>query len=89
MTQVLNKYLGSMVQEVMSHSGDVLKFSGDAFLAIFKSSESETMRDAVHEALDCALIIQKNYGSYLTDVGVIIRGTHHRLVFCPINGEFK
>ncbi|XP_068895089.1 adenylate cyclase type 10-like isoform X2 [Tenebrio molitor] len=73
MTQVLNKYLGSMVQEVMSHSGDVLKFSGDAFLAIFKSSESETMRDAVHEALDCALIIQKNYGSYLTDVGVIIR----------------
>ncbi|XP_044265856.1 adenylate cyclase type 10-like isoform X2 [Tribolium madens] len=73
MTQVLNKYLGSMVQEVMSHNGDVLKFSGDAFLAIFKTSDTETMRDAVHEALDCALVIQKNYGSYMTDVGVAIR----------------
>ncbi|XP_044263925.1 adenylate cyclase type 10-like isoform X1 [Tribolium madens] len=73
MTQVLNKYLGSMVQEVLSHNGDVLKFSGDAFLAMFKSSESDTMRDAVHEALDSALVIQKNYGSYLTDVGVVIR----------------
>ncbi|RZC42671.1 adenylate cyclase type 10-like [Asbolus verrucosus] len=73
MTQVLNKYLGSMVQEVYSHNGDVLKFSGDAFLAIFKSTESETMRDAVHLSLDCALVIQKNYGSYLTDVGVVIK----------------
>lgn len=76
MTQVLNKYLGSMVQEVMAHNGDVLKFSGDAFLAIFKVTETESMRDVVHEALDCALVIQKNYGSYLTDVGVVIRGKY-------------
>ena len=74
MTQVLNKYLGSMVQEIMSHNGDVLKFSGDAFLAIFKISDNTSMRDTVHAAMDTALIIQKNYGSYLTDVGVVIRG---------------
>ncbi|KAJ3648251.1 hypothetical protein Zmor_020069 [Zophobas morio] len=73
MTQVLNKYLGSMVQEVLSHDGDVLKFSGDAFLAMFKIDEDSNMRDAVHQALDCALVIQKNYGSYLTDVNVVIR----------------
>jgi hypothetical protein len=75
MTQVLNKYLGSMVQEVLGHNGDVLKFSGDAFLAMFKQTESDTMCDVVHEAMDSALVIQKNYGSYLTDVGVVIRGT--------------
>ena len=74
MTQVLNKYLGAMVQEVLSYNGDILKFSGDAFLAVFKSSEDTTMRDSVHEALDCALVIQKSYGSYLTDVNVVIRG---------------
>ncbi|KAJ3648253.1 hypothetical protein Zmor_020070 [Zophobas morio] len=73
MTQVLNKYLGAMVQEVLSYNGDILKFSGDAFLAVFKSSEDTTMRDSVHEALDCALVIQKSYGSYLTDVNVVIR----------------
>lgn len=63
-----------MVQEVLSHNGDILKFSGDAFLSIFKCSETESMRDAVHEAVDCALVIQKSYGSYITDVGVKIRG---------------
>ncbi|KAJ3648252.1 hypothetical protein Zmor_020070 [Zophobas morio] len=73
MTQTLNKYLGSMVQEVLCHDGDILKFSGDAFIASFKCTESESMRDAVHGAMDCALVIQKNYGSYLTDMGVVIR----------------
>ncbi|KYB27283.1 Adenylate cyclase type 10-like Protein [Tribolium castaneum] len=87
MTQVLNKYLGSMVQEVMSHNGDVLKFSGDAFLAIFKTSDTETMRDAVHEALDCALVIQKNYGSYMTDVGVAIRAISAGLVTFALIGD--
>lgn len=84
MTQVLNKYLGSMVQEVLSHNGDVLKFSGDAFLAMYKITESETIRDCVHEALDSALVIQKNYGSYLTDVGVVIRGNFQKTSYLAI-----
>lgn len=74
MTQVLNSYVGSMVQEVMSQNGDVLKFSGDAFLAMWKCTENDPMRDAVHQALDCALAIQKSHGMYETDVGVVIRG---------------
>lgn len=75
LTQVLNSYIGSMVQEIMSHSGDVLKFSGDAFLAIWKSGPNDSMQDAVHEALDTALVIQKTYGTYETDVGVFLKGT--------------
>lgn len=74
LTQVLNAYIGSMVQEVISHNGDVLKFSGDAFLAMWKSDFNNSMQDAVHDALDCALIIQKSYGTYETDVGVFLRG---------------
>lgn len=74
MTQVLNSYIGSMVQEIMSHNGDVLKFSGDAFLAMWKSSSDHSMQDVVHEALDCALTIQKSHGTYETDVGVFLRG---------------
>lgn len=74
LTQVLNSYIGSMVQEILSHSGDVFKFSGDAFLAMWKSGSSGSMQDAVHEALDTALVIQKTYGTYETDVGVFLRG---------------
>ncbi|XP_072394694.1 adenylate cyclase type 10-like isoform X4 [Diabrotica undecimpunctata] len=73
LTQVLNAYIGAMVQEILSHSGDVLKFSGDAFIAMWKETEHLSLRDAVHEALDCALVIQKTYGTYQTDVDVVVK----------------
>lgn len=74
LTHVLNSYIGTMVQEIMSYNGDVLKFSGDAFLAMWKSSTNDSMQDCVHQALDCALVIQKTHGKYETDVGVFLRG---------------
>ncbi|CAH0554599.1 unnamed protein product [Brassicogethes aeneus] len=72
-TEVLNSYIGNMVQEIMSHGGDILNFSGDAFIAIYKKSENFTKRDAVREAIDCGLIIQKRYGNYPTDIGINIK----------------
>lgn len=44
------------------------------------------MRDAVHEAIDCGLIIQKNHGHYRTDVGIVIRGSRFRCysILCDI-----
>nr|CAI5849851.1 unnamed protein product [Callosobruchus analis] len=73
LTQVLNAYIGAMVQEILSHNGDVLKFSGDAFIALWKETDHLSLRDAVHEAIDCALVIQKSYGTYQTDVDVVVR----------------
>ncbi|XP_018579406.1 adenylate cyclase type 10-like [Anoplophora glabripennis] len=73
LTQVLNNYIGAMVQEIMSHGGDVLNFSGDAFIALWKVTDQVSMRDAVHEAIDCSLVIQKTYGTYQTDVDVVVR----------------
>ncbi|XP_030764009.1 adenylate cyclase type 10-like isoform X2 [Sitophilus oryzae] len=73
LTQVLNSYIGAMVQEILSHDGDVFKFSGDAFLALWKVTENLSMKDAVHEAIDCSLIIQKTYGRYQADQDVVIR----------------
>ncbi|XP_037295199.1 adenylate cyclase type 10 isoform X2 [Manduca sexta] len=73
LTQVLNSYIGAMVQEILTHNGDVLKFSGDAFLSMWKKTPRLTMQDVVHTAIDCGLIIQKNYGSYRTDVGVKLK----------------
>ncbi|XP_059059574.1 adenylate cyclase type 10-like [Achroia grisella] len=73
LTQVLNSYIGAMVQEILMHNGDVLKFSGDAFLSMWKKTPRLSMQDVVHTAIDCALIIQKNYGTYMTDVGVVLK----------------
>ncbi|KAJ9600062.1 hypothetical protein L9F63_009643, partial [Diploptera punctata] len=73
LTEVLNNYIGSMVQEIMRHSGDLLKFSGDAFLAMWKCGKDKSMRDTMSQVLACAIIIQRNYGKYETDVGVTLR----------------
>ncbi|CAG9563860.1 unnamed protein product [Danaus chrysippus] len=73
LTQVLNSYIGAMVQEILTHKGDVLKFSGDAFLSMWKKSPRLNMQDVVHTAIDCGLLIQKNYGRYMTDVGVVLK----------------
>lgn len=74
LSAVLNSYMGTMVQEILAQGGDVLKFSGDAMLTIFKvSPQTMTMHDAVHKALDTALIIQNRCGKYKTDVGVVLK----------------
>lgn len=74
LTKVLNSYIGAMVQEILTHDGDVLKFSGDAFLSMWKKTGKLSMQDLVHNAIDCGLIIQKNYGTFTTDVGVVLKG---------------
>lgn len=73
LSAVLNRFLGAMVQEVLSQGGDVLKFSGDALMVMFKTGPSVSMQDAVHKAIDTSIIIQKNYGQFDTDIGVVLR----------------
>lgn len=63
-----------MVQEILSHNGDVLKFSGDAFIVMWKLHEGMIMRDLAIEAMQTACVIQKHFGSYDTEVGVTLKG---------------
>lgn len=63
-----------MVQEILSYNGDVLKFSGDAFIVMWKLQEGKIMRDIALEAIQAACVIQRHFGTYVTDVGVTLRG---------------
>lgn len=72
LTDMLTNFIGAMVQEIMSHGGDVIKFSGDAFLALWKCEEF-SRRDYIQEAINCALVIQKGHNNFMTDVGVTLR----------------
>lgn len=65
-----------MVQEILSHNGDVLKFSGDAFIVMWKLQEGMIMRDIAIEAMQTACVIQKHFGVYKTDIGVTLRGSN-------------
>ena len=74
LTETLNSYIGAMVQEILSHNGDVLKFSGDAFIVMWKLENGGVMRDIASEAIKTACIIQKHFGTYETDIDVTLKG---------------
>lgn len=72
LSTVLNFYLGIMVQEILIHNGDVLKYAGDAFLAMFKVDKSTSYQTAVQNAIDTSIIIQKSCQNFKTEIGIIL-----------------
>ncbi|XP_072933323.1 adenylate cyclase type 10-like [Epargyreus clarus] len=73
LTVTLNTYLGSLIEVIYSHGGDIIKFAGDAFLALWKTDKRTFICHTIHTAIACALIIQHSYGSYETDVKVNLK----------------
>ena len=73
MTATLNGYIGAIVEVIHFYKGDILKFSGDAFLALWKAENNSTVYDVIREVIVCALSIQTLLGSYETSVNVILR----------------
>ena len=73
LTSTLNKYMGSIVQCILESGGDVLKFAGDAFLALWKVPKREGLKEAITVACRAALTIQDKCDRYMTDIGVELR----------------
>ncbi|KAJ0172180.1 hypothetical protein K1T71_012153 [Dendrolimus kikuchii] len=88
LTVTLNTYLGSLIELIYSHGGDILKFAGDAFLALWKTDKRTFLCHTIHTAIACALLIQHSYSSYETDVKVNLRVklaiSAGNLIFAPI-----
>jgi len=74
LSAVLNFYLGIMVQEILSHDGDIIKYAGDAFIATFRKENQMSIQNSIHNAIDTAIIIQKNCRNFLTEVNVTLNG---------------
>ncbi|MGQ0629013.1 MAG: AAA family ATPase, partial [Phycisphaerales bacterium] len=56
LTRLLNGYLGQLVDEVLDAGGDIVKFAGDALLAIWPARPD--LGPAVHRAAACAARVQ-------------------------------
>ncbi|MCR9214342.1 MAG: adenylate/guanylate cyclase domain-containing protein [Proteobacteria bacterium] len=52
---LLNQFFESMANAVMAENGEILKFMGDGFLAIFPTSHGEGLADAANRALRAAI----------------------------------
>ncbi|XP_046390815.1 adenylate cyclase type 10-like [Ischnura elegans] len=73
MTKTLNAYIGKILEEIMHYGGDILKFSGDAFLCCWHCISDESMANTVNRVVRCALFIQQTIGEYNTDVQISLR----------------
>jgi class 3 adenylate cyclase len=60
-TQILNDYFAKMVEAIHAHGGDVVKFAGDALLAVWREDERP---DACLQAASCALALQEQLHQY-------------------------
>lgn len=73
LTATLNAYIGAIVEVIYFCGGDVLKFSGDAFLAMWKSGPEQRLYRVIHEVIVCALFIQQTLGHFETEVNVLLK----------------
>jgi class 3 adenylate cyclase/tetratricopeptide (TPR) repeat protein len=77
LSQVLNEYFGQLTTLIADHGGDIMKFAGDALLAVWLAADrpesaaqpAAALRQATLRAAQCALAIQALLHSY--QVGAI------------------
>jgi class 3 adenylate cyclase len=58
LSQVISAYFGCLVDAIVDHGGDIVKFAGDALLALWPASAGEPLAVATRRAAQCALDIQ-------------------------------
>ncbi len=68
LTQTLNAYFGDLIDTVISHGGDIVKFAGDALLAVWQAS-GENLSHTVRAAARCGLLAQSLLRDRTTNSG--------------------
>ncbi|XZN99116.1 MAG: adenylate/guanylate cyclase domain-containing protein [Microcoleus sp.] len=63
LTTHLNAYFGQLIELIIAHKGDIVKFAGDAMLAIWPA-ENLSLDLATYCAAQCALAILNDLGEY-------------------------
>ncbi len=72
LSQVLNEYFGQLTTLIADHGGDIMKFAGDALLAVWMVADgadsaaqpSADLRQATLRAAQCGLAIQASLHAY-------------------------
>jgi class 3 adenylate cyclase/tetratricopeptide (TPR) repeat protein len=63
LSRLLNVYFTDLISLVEAHGGLVLKFAGDALMAVWKARDG-LLPETAHRVGQCALLIQKKMGAY-------------------------
>ena len=65
LTQHLNDYFSQLIEIIHEHGGDVVKFAGDAMLAVWHAgATAEGLAEATKAAAQCGLVLQLRHRTY-------------------------
>jgi len=64
LTRALNTYFGQLIDLITAHGGEVVKFAGDALLALWLAEDDAHLSEATLRAAHCALTIQATLKDY-------------------------
>jgi class 3 adenylate cyclase len=70
LTRLLNAYFGQLIDVVTAHGGDVVKFAGDALLAVWQNGDGDDLACFTRRAAQCALEVQGALRNYETPEGI-------------------
>lgn len=72
-SRILNDHFGQLIIMVTAHGGDIIKFAGDALLAIWPViNQDEELSTLTQRAAQCSLAIQSALHNYQTSDGTLI-----------------
>ncbi|KAM5237489.1 adenylate cyclase type 10 [Ctenodactylus gundi] len=72
LVDILNYYLSAIVEKVLIFGGDILKFAGDALLALWKV-ERKQLKNIITVAVKCSLEIHSLFDTKKTEEGLDVR----------------
>ena len=58
LSKVISDYFGCLAEVIVDHGGDIVKFAGDAMLALWPVTPNESLAVATLRASQCALAVQ-------------------------------
>ncbi|MEM7347533.1 MAG: adenylate/guanylate cyclase domain-containing protein, partial [Chloroflexota bacterium] len=75
LTHLINAYFTQLIELITTHGGDVVKFAGDALIALWPVSEKKglfhpSLPVAVHRATQCSVLVQEKLDAYPVADGV-------------------
>ncbi len=73
LTRLLNAYFSRLIDAVMDRGGDIVKFAGDAIVAIWPSDAEEPLARAVRRAALCALDVATRLNDFEVAEGFRLR----------------
>ncbi|NP_001075622.1 adenylate cyclase type 10 [Oryctolagus cuniculus] len=72
LVEILNYYISAIVEKVLIFGGDILKFAGDALLALWKV-ERKQLKNIITVVIKCSLEIHGLFGTQESEEGLDIR----------------